>query len=142
MQLGDGELIAPIRRETMGRGLALVASGTATLETALLGVPQVVAYRLNSLSYWVAQKLVKLKWVSLVNILLNRGLVVEHLQEVTPERLVWSMQQLDADYNPANVGKVQAGYRELREQLRNPHGISPSQHLATLLLGGREVDPI
>lgn len=134
MQLGDGELIAPIRRETMGRGLALVASGTATLETALLGVPQVVAYRLNSLSYWVAQKLVKLKWVSLVNILLNRGLVVEHLQEVTPERLVWSMQQLDADYNPANFEKVQAGYRELRDQLKNPDGISPSGNLANLLI--------
>ena len=136
MQLGDGELIAPIRRKTMGRGLALVASGTATLETALLGVPQVVAYRVNSVTYWVAKWVVKLKWVSLVNILLNRGLVVEHLQEVTPERLVFSLQQLDADYNPANVDKVQAGYRELREQLKNPNGISPSQHLATLLLGG------
>ncbi|MFM1791839.1 MAG: hypothetical protein RLZZ252_193 [Bacteroidota bacterium] len=142
MQLGDGELIAPIHRKTMGKGLALVASGTATLETALLGVPQVVAYRLNAVSYWFARRLVKLTWVSLVNILLNRELVVEHLQEVTPERLVWSMQQLDADYNPTNVGKVQAGYRELREQLKNPHGISPSQHLATLLLGGREVDTI
>lgn len=134
MQLGDGELIAPIRRETMGRGLALVASGTATLETALLGVPQVVAYRLNSLSYWVAQKLVKLKWVSLVNILLNRGLVVEHLQEVTPERLVWSMQQLDADYNPANFEKVQAGYRELRDQLKNQDGISASRNVVKQIL--------
>ena len=135
MQLGDGELIAPIRRETMGRGLALVASGTATLETALLGVPQVVAYRLNSLSYWVAQKLVKLKWVSLVNILLNRGLVVEHLQEVTPDQLVWSMQQLDADYNPVNVGKVQAGYRELREHLYIGDGKTASQKIVEQILG-------
>lgn len=142
MQLGDGALIAPIRRKTMGRGLALVASGTATLETALLGVPQVVAYRLNAISYWVARKLVKLKWVSLVNILLNRGLVVEHLQEVTPERLVWSMQQLDADYNPVNVGKVQAGYRELREQLKNSDGSSASVNLANLLLGVRKIERI
>lgn len=142
MQLGDGALIAPIRRKTMGRGLALVASGTATLETALLGVPQVVAYRLNAISYWVARKLVKLKWVSLVNILLNRGLVVEHLQEVTPERLVWSMQQLDANYNPANFEKVQAGYRELREQLKNSDGSSASVNLANLLLGVRKIERI
>jgi len=142
MQLGDGALIAPIRRKTMGRGLALVASGTATLETALLGVPQVVAYRLNAISYWVARNLVKLKWVSLVNILLNRGLVVEHLQEVTPDRLVGSMQQLDVDYNPANVGKVQAGYRELREQLKNSDGSSASVNLANLLLGVRKIERI
>jgi lipid-A-disaccharide synthase len=142
MQLGDGALIAPIRRKTMGRGLALVASGTATLETALLGVPQVVAYRLNAISYWVARKLVKLKWVSLVNILLNRGLVVEHLQEVTPDRLVGSMQQLDANYNPANFEKVQAGYRELREQLKNSDGSSASVNLANLLLGVRKIERI
>jgi lipid A disaccharide synthetase len=85
---------------------------------------------------------VKLKWVSLVNILLNRGLVVEHLQEVTPERLVWSMQQLDADYNPVNVGKVQAGYRELREQLKNSDGSSASVNLANLLLGVRKIERI
>ena len=142
MQLGDGALIAPIRRKTMGRGLALVASGTATLETALLGVPQVVAYRLNAISYWFARKLVKLKWVSLVNILLNRGLVVEHLQEVTPNRLVGSMQQLDANYNQANFEKVQAGYRELREQLKNSDGSSASVNLANLLLGVRKIERI
>jgi lipid A disaccharide synthetase len=71
----------------------------------------------------------------LVNILLNRGLVVEHLQEVTPDRLVGSMQQLDADYNPANFEKVQAGYRELREYLYIGDGKTASQKIVEQILG-------
>jgi len=99
MQLGDGELIGPIKSGLQNRGLALVASGTATLETALLGVPQVVAYWVNGFTYFMAKRLVNLRWVSLVNILLNRGLLEEHLQDVSPEGLSMALTQLTATIN-------------------------------------------
>lgn len=121
MQLGDGELIGPIKSRLQKRGLALVASGTATLETALLGVPQVVAYRVNGFTYFMAKRLVNLRWVSLVNILLNRGLLEEHLQDVSPERLSMALTQLSE-----NQSNMQAGYQELRDLLAMPNGSSAS----------------
>ena len=121
MQLGDGELIGPIKSRFQNRGLALVASGTATLETALLGVPQVVAYRVNGFTYFMAKRLVNLRWVSLVNILLNRGLLEEHLQDVSPERLSMALTQLSD-----NQSNLQLGYQELRNLLAMPNGSSAS----------------
>jgi len=121
MQLGDGELIGPITSRMQNRGLALVASGTATLETALLGVPQVVAYRVNGFTYFMAKRLVNLRWVSLVNILLNRGLLEEHLQDVSPEGLSIALTQLSN-----NKSNIKAGYQELRDLLVMPNGSSAS----------------
>lgn len=66
---------------------ALVTSGTATLETALLNVPEVVCFRSSAISIWVAKRLVKLRFISLVNLILNREAVRELIQEeFTPER--------------------------------------------------------
>lgn len=59
---------------------ALVSSGTATLETALFNVPQVVCYRSSFLSYQIAKRLVKLEFISLVNLILNREVVKELIQ--------------------------------------------------------------
>jgi lipid-A-disaccharide synthase len=60
--------------------LALVASGTATLETAILGKPMVIVYRVSPLSYWVARAMVKVKWIGLVNLVAGRALVPELIQ--------------------------------------------------------------
>lgn len=60
---------------------AVVTSGTATLETAMLGVPEVVVYKGNRLTIWIARRIVKLKWISLVNLILGREAVRELLQE-------------------------------------------------------------
>jgi lipid-A-disaccharide synthase len=121
MQLGDGEMLGSVSSALQNRGLALVASGTATLETALLGVPQVVAYRVNGFTYFMAMRLVNLRWVSLVNILLNRGLLEEHLQDVSPEKLSMALIQLSEEKS-----KMQAGYQELRDLLIMPNGSSAS----------------
>ena len=59
---------------------ALVASGTVTLEAMLHKVPMVVAYRMNSLTFWVIRALIKVKFVSLPNLLANRRLVPEYFQ--------------------------------------------------------------
>lgn len=68
--------------------VVLVASGTATLETALLQKPMVVAYRMNILNYYIARFLIKVPYFSLPNLLLNKKLVPEYFQdEATPERL-------------------------------------------------------
>lgn len=67
---------------------ALVASGTATLETALLGTPFAVIYRLNGLTYQLARRLVKLPRVGLANIVAGQEVAPELLQgEVNPDRL-------------------------------------------------------
>ncbi len=61
--------------------LALVASGTATLETAALGVPLVIVYRTGALNYAIARRLVKLRRIGLVNIVLDDDVVPECVQE-------------------------------------------------------------
>jgi len=59
---------------------ALVTSGTATLETALFDVPQVVCYKGSAISFWIAKKLVNIKYISLVNIICNKLIVKELIQ--------------------------------------------------------------
>lgn len=59
---------------------ALVTSGTATLETALFGVPQVVCYIASPISYAIAKRLIKIKYISLVNLIFDREVVRELIQ--------------------------------------------------------------
>ncbi len=67
---------------------ALVKSGTGTLETAMLGVPMVVVYRLSALSYWLARRLARTRFMALPNILLEEEVVPELCQhDVTENRL-------------------------------------------------------
>lgn len=60
---------------------ALVASGTATLETAIIGTPQVVCYKAGTISYHIARKLVKVKYISLVNLIMDKPAVKELIQK-------------------------------------------------------------
>ncbi|MFT5581684.1 MAG: lipid-A-disaccharide synthase [Psychromonas sp.] len=67
---------------------ALVTSGTATLETALLEVPQVVCYKGNFISYHIAKRLIKIDYISLVNLIMNEEVVTELIQdECNSERM-------------------------------------------------------
>ena len=96
---------------------ALVASGTATLETALFGVPQVVCYRLAGLTYRIGKLLVKLQWFGLVNLILNRALLTELLQaDFTAER---TRIELEKILSEPGRGAVLQGYDELRNTLGN-----------------------
>jgi lipid-A-disaccharide synthase len=58
----------------------LITSGTATLETALFGLPQVVCYKGNAVSFWLATKLVSVKYISLVNLIMDKPVVTELIQ--------------------------------------------------------------
>jgi len=74
---------------------ALVTSGTATLETALFKVPQLVCYRTSFLNYWIAKKILTLKYISLVNLILDNEAVLELIQsECNPKRLVLELKKL------------------------------------------------
>lgn len=59
---------------------AVVTSGTATLETALIGTPEVVCYKGNRISYEIAKRIVDIKFISLVNLIMDREVVVELIQ--------------------------------------------------------------
>ncbi|MEM1323248.1 MAG: lipid-A-disaccharide synthase [Bacteroidota bacterium] len=109
--------------------LALVTSGTATLETALFGVPQVVCYQGNALSYQIAKRLIRVKYISLVNLIVDRPLVKELIQkEFTEENLVKELQFLQT---AAQQKRIAAGYTELRERLG---GGGASQRTAELII--------
>jgi lipid-A-disaccharide synthase len=88
---------------------ALVTSGTATLETALFAVPEVVCYRSSNISYQIGKRLIKIKFISLVNLIMDKLVVKELIQdELTTDNLVKELgsllsntdkqMQLKADY--------------------------------------------
>ena len=60
---------------------ALVTSGTATLETALFGIPEVVCYKGNPISFWLAKKLIKVRYISLVNLIMDQPVIKELIQD-------------------------------------------------------------
>lgn len=94
---------------------ALVTSGTATLETALFEVPQVVCYKGNALSYAIGKRLVKVRFISLVNLILDRPLVTELIQQdFSTHQLETALRQL---MQAAEIQRIQAGYQELKTLL-------------------------
>jgi lipid-A-disaccharide synthase len=98
---------------------AIVTSGTATLETALLGVPMVIVYKLSHVSYVIGRLLVRLKHVGLPNIIANRRLVPELLQwAATPKEISGYAVLLLEDTHERDV--IAAGYKEIREKLGEP----------------------
>ena len=75
--------------------LAVVTSGTATLETALIGTPQVVVYKTSPVSYAIGKRIVTLKYISLVNLILDRMAVKELIQnECSPEKIKAAIDEL------------------------------------------------
>ena len=95
---------------------ALVSSGTATLETALFKVPQVVCYKTSTVSYQIARRLVDLEYMSLVNLIMDRPVVAEFLQsDFTLENLTPAL----ADILGPKRGEILSDYDELIEMLGN-----------------------
>jgi len=97
---------------------ALVASGTATLETALFRVPQIVCYRANAFSVWIARWLIKVPYISLVNLVLNREAVKELIQaDLHPKALRQNLQGLFEDAKRKHINQ---DYTALAEALGGP----------------------
>jgi lipid-A-disaccharide synthase len=77
---------------------ACVTSGTATLETALFGVPEVICYKGSSISYQIARRLIKVKYISLVNLIMDKPVVKELIQdEMNTENIVTELKKLISD---------------------------------------------
>jgi lipid-A-disaccharide synthase len=111
---------------------ALVTSGTATLETALFGVPQAVCYRGNPVSYWLAKRLVKVPYISLVNLIMDREVVKELIQGDLNERaLEKELKALltDEDYRD----RITADYTALWKKLEGGGG-NASMLAATMVV--------
>ncbi|MFH0866284.1 MAG: lipid-A-disaccharide synthase [Bacteroidota bacterium] len=94
---------------------ALVTSGTATLETAIFGVPEVVCYKGSYISYQLARKLVKVDYISLVNLVMQKEVVKELIQQEF--NLNNLNNELKKILNPDNREKMKIEYAKLREKL-------------------------
>ena len=96
---------------------ALVTSGTATLETALFRVPEVVCYRGNWISYQIAKRVISLKYISLVNLIMDAPVVTELIQgDLNTRNLKTELNKL---LNPDYREKLLNNYEALREKLGN-----------------------
>lgn len=108
--------------------LALVASGTAALELALVGVPMVVVYKLSAMSYFIASRLVKSPFISLPNVIVNKALVPELIQD-----------QANADNIATQAMKIlnndQTALMSDFNQIHQTLNLSASEESAKLILG-------
>ena len=109
---------------------ALVTSGTATLETALLNIPEVVCYRSSRISYEIGKRVVKnIKFISLVNLIMDREVVTELIQkELNTENLVKELQHI---LEGEKREKILQDFELLREKLG---GKGASDHAAEIIV--------
>ena len=96
---------------------ALVTSGTATLETALFGVPEVICYKGNALSYQIAKRLIKIKFIGLVNLIMDKEVMKELIQnDLTVENLKYELGLLLNDTKKQQ--QVKEDYTALKNLLK------------------------
>lgn len=119
--------------------LALCASGTATLEVGLLGTPMVMLYRLGRWTYMLARLMVRLPFVSLVNLVLGKKVIPELLQsDATPRRIAAEAEQILLDDGERE--RMRTGLAELRTRLgEGGASVRAAREVAALL---REVSPV
>jgi len=108
---------------------ALVTSGTATLETALFKVPQVVCYKGNQISYEIAKRIIKLNYISLVNLILDKEAVTELIQSDFNKKMV--SRELTKILDDDNRTVLFSDYHELEDKLG---GIGASEKTAKLII--------
>lgn len=94
---------------------AIVTSGTATLETALLKIPQVVCYKTSKLSYSIGKLFINIKFFSLVNILMNKQVVVELLQNNLEADIIHELKNITENENYRS--QMLSSYNELEKLL-------------------------
>lgn len=110
---------------------ACVTSGTATLETALFKVPEVVCYKGNKISYLIARQLVKVKFISLVNLIMDREVVKELIQDEFNEKNL--KKELDKVLVGPTAEKLKEEYIELREKLGGPGASKRAAEIVSLV---------
>jgi len=109
---------------------AIVTSGTANLETALLMTPQIVVYKANPLSFFIGKRLVKVKFISPVNLILNKALLTELIQNDCNQ--VTLTKALEEVLDSTKSNEILDGYKQLQNQLGETH---PSKEVASRIIG-------
>ncbi len=122
---------AAAKRDAMaGSAAGLIKSGTSSLECAAAGLPHVVAYRVNPVTAFLVRRMVRVRFASLVNLLLDREVVPEFIQQdCTPDRLAEAVARLLAD-----PGAQREGFAQALGTLRPAGGFTPSAAAAEAVL--------
>jgi len=108
---------------------AIVTSGTATLETALFKVPQIVVYKANALTYWILRIAIKVKYISLVNLIADKEVVKEYIQaDANPEKVSTELNAILT--NAPHRNQILTAYNQIYQTLDTG---SASQNTATLI---------
>jgi lipid-A-disaccharide synthase len=102
---------------------AMVTSGTATLETALFDVPEVVGYKGSFLSYQIGKRLVKVKYISLINLIMDKMVVKELIQNnLTVDNLKKELKELLE--NQQHIATIKKDYADLKKLLGEESNVS------------------
>ncbi|HEV8530405.1 MAG TPA: lipid-A-disaccharide synthase [Methylomirabilota bacterium] len=113
------EIVEGLTHELMAAAdVLMIASGTATLEAALLNTPMVVCYRVSRTTEWIGRRLALLPWISLPNIIVRRFAVPELLQGQVSERLAYETLRLLED--SATITAQRAAFKDIRGRLGEP----------------------
>ena len=135
---GELCLIRGMSLESMAASdAAIVASGTATLECGLLGTPMIVVYKMSDFSYQIAKKMVKIPYVSLVNLMAGREVVKEYIQEFLIEDAVADVIRLVTDQHVRK--EMTLAFEEIRDQLDGCAAVRAAERIVSQVLPkGRE----
>jgi len=113
---------------------ACVTSGTATLETALFGVPEVICYKGSPISCQIAKRLIKVKYISLVNLIMDKPVVKELIQdEMNPSNIIAELKKLCTDGETR--ARLKKDYAELHDLLSQ--GGNASEKAAQWIVSGK-----
>ena len=114
--------------------MIVAASGTVTLEAAILGTPLVVVYKVNPLTYWLGKRLVKVNHVALANIIAGETVAPELIQhEVTPERVARESMKILSDDGRREW--IKRRLKDVREELGTPGASDKAAAIALELMG-------
>jgi lipid-A-disaccharide synthase len=118
---GAFENIKVLKGDTYGllsiADAALVTSGTATLETALFGVPEVVCYLGSPISYAIAKRIIKIKYISLVNLIMDKQVVEELIQhELSADNIAAALERVLSD--TVAIQHIKEDYFQLNQLLK------------------------
>jgi lipid-A-disaccharide synthase len=119
--LPNAEVMIGNMKQVLSRSeAAIVTSGTATLETALLGVPQIVVYKGTRVSYLIAKQLIKVKYISLVNLIADQPLVPELIQEECNS--IQMQRHLEILLTTGNADVIRSRYKDISNLLLSGGG--------------------
>ena len=113
---------------------AMVCSGTATVETALLKCPMIVVYRTARLTYWFGRMIIRVPWLGMVNLIANRTLCPEFIQDAaTPAAMADALESLLED-TPARQAQL-AGLEEVARALEGAGPLKSAGEVVAAALG-------